>query len=192
MGQNTVVGSIICSSWLCVAACQEEYVGSHFRYKCASPRLSAELPEGAMGTRRSRRCRCLCRRCALYWRRNIPRPSARLYVLTNADKLSGASLATPAARNCRGGGLPSGGVLETSRTRKVCGRPPPASHGRRPAASQVHPNHPLSVHGNSAPLARPRPRPLRGRRGSSGPMFPAHHGGCQACTMQNSFPSGLS
>ena len=24
--QNTVVGSMICSSWLCVEACQEEYV----------------------------------------------------------------------------------------------------------------------------------------------------------------------
>src|SRR5207253_8861564 len=27
LGQNTVVGSMRCSSWLCVEACQEEYVG---------------------------------------------------------------------------------------------------------------------------------------------------------------------
>src|SRR5215472_7334460 len=27
LGQNTVVGSMLCSSWLCVAACQKEYVG---------------------------------------------------------------------------------------------------------------------------------------------------------------------
>src|SRR5262249_61255536 len=27
LGQHTVVGSMICSSWLCVEACQEEYVG---------------------------------------------------------------------------------------------------------------------------------------------------------------------
>jgi len=26
LGQNTVVGSMICSSWLCVEACHEEYV----------------------------------------------------------------------------------------------------------------------------------------------------------------------
>src|SRR5215470_13472266 len=27
LGQNTVVGSMLCSSWLCVAACQKKYVG---------------------------------------------------------------------------------------------------------------------------------------------------------------------
>src|SRR5439155_27383509 len=27
LGQNTVAGSMICSFWLCVEACQEEYVG---------------------------------------------------------------------------------------------------------------------------------------------------------------------
>src|SRR5580765_6449069 len=27
LGQNTVVGSMRCSFWLCVEACQEEYVG---------------------------------------------------------------------------------------------------------------------------------------------------------------------
>src|SRR5262245_61415858 len=30
LGQNTVVGSMPCSSWLCVEAYQEEYVGSLF------------------------------------------------------------------------------------------------------------------------------------------------------------------
>src|SRR5262249_557207 len=27
LGQNIVVGSMLCSSWLCVTACQKEYVG---------------------------------------------------------------------------------------------------------------------------------------------------------------------
>src|SRR6266705_6796084 len=44
LGQNVVVGSMMVLLALCGSMPRGVYLGPHFRYKCASPRLSAELP----------------------------------------------------------------------------------------------------------------------------------------------------
>src|SRR5438094_9895174 len=44
LGQNTVVGSMMGLLALCGSMPRGVYLGPHFRYKCASPRLSADLP----------------------------------------------------------------------------------------------------------------------------------------------------
>src|SRR5947208_12297871 len=86
LGQNTVAGSMICSFWLCVEACQEEYVGipifitsafhhgSRQRYRYAPrlekylinrfawsailPRMSQALLLGRRSAHRARRLGC--------------------------------------------------------------------------------------------------------------------------------------
>src|SRR6266705_1427104 len=45
LGQNVVVGSMMVLLALCGSMPRGVYLGPHFRYKCASPRLSAELPQ---------------------------------------------------------------------------------------------------------------------------------------------------
>src|SRR5437016_14255102 len=51
LGQNVVVGSMMVLLALCGSMPRGVYLGPHFRYKCASPRLSAELPpEISLGT----------------------------------------------------------------------------------------------------------------------------------------------
>src|SRR6266571_668221 len=45
LGQNVVVGSMMVLLALCGSMPRGVYLGPHFRYKCASPRLSAELPD---------------------------------------------------------------------------------------------------------------------------------------------------
>src|SRR5437870_13762770 len=45
LGQNVVVGSMMVLLALCGSMPRGVYLGPHFRYKCASPRLSAELPK---------------------------------------------------------------------------------------------------------------------------------------------------
>src|SRR5205823_6433910 len=49
LGQNVVVGSMMVLLALCGSMPRGVYLGPHFRYKCASPRLSAELPVAALG-----------------------------------------------------------------------------------------------------------------------------------------------
>src|SRR6266568_9557333 len=49
LGQNVVVGSMMVLLALCGSMPRGVYLGPHFRYKCASPRLSAELPWGSPG-----------------------------------------------------------------------------------------------------------------------------------------------
>src|SRR5437870_54440 len=44
LGQNVVVGSMMVLLALCGSMPRGVYLGPHFRYKCASPRLSADLP----------------------------------------------------------------------------------------------------------------------------------------------------
>src|SRR6266699_1560487 len=44
LGQNVVVGSMMVLLALCGSMPRGVYLGPHFRYKCAAPRLSAELP----------------------------------------------------------------------------------------------------------------------------------------------------
>src|SRR6266571_3921482 len=44
LGQNVVVGSMMVLLALCGSMPRGVYLGPHFRYKCASPRFSAELP----------------------------------------------------------------------------------------------------------------------------------------------------
>src|SRR6266571_1251711 len=44
LGQNVVVGSMMVLLALCGSMPRGVYLGPHFRYECASPRLSAELP----------------------------------------------------------------------------------------------------------------------------------------------------
>src|SRR4029434_7981181 len=44
LGQNVVVGSMMVLLALCGSRPRGVYLDPHFRYKCASPRLSAELP----------------------------------------------------------------------------------------------------------------------------------------------------
>src|SRR6266704_1650294 len=44
LGQNVVVGSMMVLLALCGSMPRGVYLGPHFRYKCASPLLSAELP----------------------------------------------------------------------------------------------------------------------------------------------------
>src|SRR5215470_9293623 len=43
-GQHVVVGSMMVLLALCGSMPRGVYLAPHFRYKCASPRLSAELP----------------------------------------------------------------------------------------------------------------------------------------------------
>src|SRR2546427_3067417 len=50
LGQHVVVGSMMVLLALCGSMPRGVYLGPHFRYKCASPRLSAELPN-THGTR---------------------------------------------------------------------------------------------------------------------------------------------
>src|SRR2546425_622600 len=45
LGQNVVVGSMMVLLALCGSMPRGVYLGPHFRYKCAAPRLSAELPD---------------------------------------------------------------------------------------------------------------------------------------------------
>src|SRR2546427_13300448 len=45
LGQHVVVGSMMVLLALCGSMPRGVYLGPHFRYKCAAPRLSAELPE---------------------------------------------------------------------------------------------------------------------------------------------------
>src|SRR5438105_8075087 len=48
LGQNVVVGSMMVLLALCGSMPRGVYLGPHFRYKCASPRLSADLPTCSM------------------------------------------------------------------------------------------------------------------------------------------------
>src|SRR5262245_66406674 len=47
LGQNTVVGSMPCSSWLCVEAYQEEYVGSLFSLQVSFATVKGSATQNA-------------------------------------------------------------------------------------------------------------------------------------------------
>src|SRR3954469_3579996 len=54
LGQNTGVGSMRCSFWLCVEACQEEYVGIPIFTTSALHHGSGQRYRGAQGDREGR------------------------------------------------------------------------------------------------------------------------------------------